>query len=94
MKKTIVTLISAIMVIAMVFALVGCNPSDDKTAETKATTATQAQTEKATDAPTQAQTEEETQAPTEAMTEAENAIVLPDVTGTWKHENYPQGCSI
>ena len=94
MKKTIVTLISAIMVIAMVFALAGCNSSDDKTAETKATTATQAQTEKTTDAPTQAQTEEETQAPTEAPTEAENSIVLPDVTGTWKHENYPQGCSI
>ena len=92
MKKTIVTLISAIMVIAMVFALAGCNSSDDKTAETKATTATQ--TEKATNAPTQAQTEEETEAPTEAVTEAESPIVLPDVTGTWKHENYPQGCSI
>ncbi len=100
MKKTtktaLISLLSTLVVMAMMFAMTGCNSSNDKTAETKATTAaTQAQTEKQTDAPTQAQTEKATTAPTQAQ-EQENSDdpVMPKVTGTWKHENYPNACSV
>ena len=96
MKKSVLTsLLSAILVMVMVFALAGCNSADDKTAETKATTtATQAQTEKATEATTQAQenTTTETQAPEQQNSNDE--LVIPTVTGIWKHEEYPAGCSI
>ena len=98
MKRTLMTVLSAILVMTMVFALAGCNSSDDKKAETKATTAattaTQAQTEKATEAATQAQ--EATTAATEAdaQQQSNDELVIPTVTGVWVNENNPEGCSI
>ena len=94
MKKTLVTLLSAILVMTMVFTLAGCDSKDDKTAETKATeVATQAQTETATEAPTQAQAE--TTVATQAEEQnSDNELVIPTVTGVWVNENNPDGCSI
>jgi uncharacterized lipoprotein YehR (DUF1307 family) len=96
MKKSVLTsLLSAILVMVMVFALAGCNSADDKPAETKGTTtATQAQTEKATEATTQAQenTTTETQAPEQQNSNDE--LVIPTVTGVWAKENNLEGCTI
>lgn len=97
MKRTLITVLSAILVMTMVFALAGCNPSEDKTAETKATTAaTQAQTEKATEAATQAETQKATTTETQAnaQNDSSDELVIPTVTGIWVNENNPDGCSI
>ncbi len=98
MKKALISLLSALMTIVMVFALTACNGTDDKTTETKATeTSTQAQTEQETEKATQTATEasdNNTDSNNENTSDSNDELVVPTVTGTWKHENYPQGCSI
>ncbi len=106
MKKPVIISIIAILLVAIVAAVVFAVSSGNQSTATPDSAPTTAQTtaptEKATTAPTTAETEAPTTAPQQTQTTSEeidtnensdDELVLPDVTGMWKHESN-EGCSI
>ena len=89
MKKTIKSALAVLVAMLMILSVTGCN-SNGETDETKATNATEA----ATVAETTAETTAETQAAEVQADNSNDELVIPTVTGIWKHETNPSGCKI
>ena len=91
MKKTLSFLLIAVLLVSSVL---GVSAAVTRKTVTSTPDSVALETEVASDVITQEATQETAQETTQVQLTSDDELVMPTITGTWKHEKFPSNCSI